>query len=304
MSEKALRALAAVVLGLGLVWLAVNFIPGNTAGTANVPEAVAGLFAGVTPEAVTSVRFRAPDSAREIELTRSGGHWTVNGFAADSGAVARFFNTVQEASVDGLVGTNPANHPRMGVSPDSAWSMEMNAGGGPREILIGKAGSRYGTTYIRLPDADEVYLLDASLRPVVTRDLEGWRSKRVTRADTGAIRTLEVAGEGARIVLRREDSLWTFDDGQAADSVTVRNLLGELARMDASGFYGPQDSLSARAGSVRASDGSGTTLLYMEVGSGEGDRWVKVEGDSIVYRIPSWRADRLLPSPEDLKGGG
>jgi hypothetical protein len=58
------------------------------------------------------------------------------------------------------------------------------------------------------------------------------------------------------------------------------------------------------AGSVRATDGSGTTLLYLEVGSGEGDRWVRVEGDSVVYRIPSWRAGQLLPDPEDLREGG
>jgi hypothetical protein len=105
-------------------------------------------------------------------------------------------------------------------------------------------------------------------------------------------------------MLRRQDSVWALDDGQAPDSATVRDLLGELARMDASGFYGPQDSLPAKSGFIRATDGSGTTLLYLEVGSGEGDRWVKVEGDSTVYRIPSWRADRLLLAPEDLRGGG
>jgi len=303
-SEKALKALVGVVLGLCLVWLVVNFIPHGSPGAGRVPEALRSFFTDLDPGSVTAVRFTGPGAGGEIELTRAGSQWEVNGFHADSGAVARFWETMIDASVDGLVGRNPANHARLGVSPDSAWTLEVVGSDGSRDILVGKSGSRYGTTYVRLPDADEVYLVEGSLRPIVTRDLESWRNKRVTRAYTGTIRTLDVAADGSTTVLRREDSLWVFDDGEPADGTVVRSLLGQLARMDATGFYGPRDSLPAKAGSVRATDGSGTTLLYLEVGSGDGDRWVRVEGDSIVYRIPSWRAGQLLPTPEDLREGG
>jgi hypothetical protein len=51
-------------------------------------------------------------------------------------------------------------------------------------------------------------------------------------------------------------------------------------------------------------DQAGDTLLLLNIGSGEGDRWMRVEGDSVVYRIPSWRVSRVLPELSTLRGEG
>ena len=77
-------------------------------------------------------------------------------------------------------------------------------------------------------------------------------------------------------------------------------MLGELARLDASGFYKTSDTLPPLGTVLRALGEAGDTLLTLEVGAGEGDRWLREVGDSILYRIPSWRVTRLIPPPEDV----
>jgi hypothetical protein len=304
MSEKGLKILSVTIGVLVVIWVALNLLPGGGGGAGAPPDALAGFFRGVTPETATAVRFQGPGDGGAVELKRSGGIWTVNGYRADSSAVARFWEAVAAAEVGGLVGSNPANHPRLGVAVDSAWTLDLETPDGGRSLLVGKSGTRYGTTYVRLPDAEGVYLLAGGLRPMITRSLDEWRNKQVARVDTSAVQTVEMEREGTGWTIQRADSSWVMGDGSAADGATVRSILGELARMDASGFYGAQDSLPPPGGSIRAMDQAGDTLLLMDIGSGEGDRWVRVEGDSIVYRIPSWRVSRVLPELSTLRGEG
>lgn len=304
MSEKALKLLVGTVGVLCLVWAAVNFLPRGGAGGGAASEALSGFFAGVTPESVTSVRFAGPGDEGDVVLKRTEGSWTVNGFEADSGSVARFWDAVAEVEVGNLVGSNPANHPRLGVAADSAWTLEVETSDGARALLVGKSGTRYGTAYGRLPDEDDVHLLEGGLRPTMTRTLDDWRDKRVARVDTSAVQRIELSREASSVSLERADTLWVLDENGEADLITVRSLLGEMARMDATGFYEVLDSLPPTGGSVRALDSAGETLLLLEVGSGDGDRWVRVEGDSIVYRIASWRVSRILPEISALRGEG
>jgi hypothetical protein len=84
----------------------------------------------------------------------------------------------------------------------------------------------------------------------------------------------------------------------------VQSLLSELARLDATGFYLETDTLAPRAARIRALSAAGDTLAVLEVGSGDEDRWIRALGDSIVYRLASWRVGRLLPDIEDLREGG
>lgn len=304
MSERALKALLGTVAGLGLLWLLITFFPRGDGGAGEPSSALSGFFDGVTAEAVSALRFRSPEDGAEVVLRREGGEWKVNGFRADSANLARFWEALGNAVVGDLVATNPANHPRMGLRADSAWTMEVEAPSGSRSLLVGDPGARYGTAFIRLPGEDEVHLLTGNLRSVITRPLDAWRNKRVATVDTAAIWRIEVDREDEGFAIERSDSLWVMEEGGGSDAATVRGILGEMARLDAAGFYESGDSLSARAGAVRAIDQGGAVRLALEIGSGEGDRWVRAEGDSIIYRIASWRANRIFPDRETVAGGG
>jgi hypothetical protein len=304
MSERALKALLGTVAGLVILWLAVSYFPRGDRGPGGPSEALAAFFDGVTPEGVTAIRFHDPASEGPVELKRSGVAWRVNGFRADSVTLARFWEAVDDAEVGDLVAVNPANHRRMGVDPDSAWRFEVESVEGSRSLLVGTAGSQYGTAFVRLPDEDQVHVLTGNLRSQITRSLNDWRNKRVSSVDTSGVWRIEVEGEEGGFVLQRSDSLWVMDGDTPTNATTVRGILGEMARLDASGFYEEGDSLSAPAGVVRALDQNGELRLDLEIGSGDGDRWVRVAGDSVTYRVASWRATRIFPDRDTVAEGG
>jgi hypothetical protein len=215
--------------------------------------------------------------------------------------VARFWEAMDQAEVGDLVASNPENHRRMGVAPDSAWTMEIEISDVTRSILVGNPGSRYGTVYVRHPEEDGVHLMMSSLRSQVIRGVDEWRNKRLAAVDTSAVWRIEVERGATGFNLQRADTTWVLEEGAETNPNTTRALLGEMVRLDASGFHEPGDSLAALEATLTALSEAGDTLLFLEIGGGDGDRWLRVMGDSVTYKAASYRASRLLPGLEQLR---
>lgn len=304
MSEKALKVLFVSLAALLILWLGISLLGGRGGGgSRQASSALAGVLEGVEPDRVEEVRIRKSGSDTLIVLRRREGQWTVNGFAPDSAAVADFWSALQKAELVELAARNPANHRRMGLAADSTWVLELVVGGRARTLLVGNPGARWGTVYVRHPEEDAVYLLKGHLRSEVTRRLDDWRNRRVARVDTGQVARVELERGGKLTVLVRSaeaDSVWTKENGDRVDTFKVWNLLSDLAYLDASGFVAPGDSLPPREGFVTAFNRAGDTLYHLEIGKGgDLDRWARVRGDTVLYKIPAWRLARLLPESWD-----
>ena len=228
----------------------------------------------------------------------------MNGFRADSGSVARFFQTLEDAEIDDLVATNPANHARMGVAADSASTLELEVGGATRTLLFGREGSRPSTIYARQSGSDEVYLVVGALRNHLQRSLDDWRNRRMLAIDTSRIARIAVQRDDDAFTLVKSDTVWTFADGGAARAFQVQSILNELGGgLVASRFVADDDSLAAlpRGGSTVAFSEGGDVLAEVTIGSGTGERWATVAGDSVRYRLPSFRVDMIAPTLESVR---
>lgn len=305
MSQNTLKKLILALVVASALWGIVAVFSGGDRATDASSRLVAFLDGVGEEGSVQAVRIRSPDGGT-VELTRADGGWTVDGFPTDSGRVAQLFEVLSSAEVRELVARNVANHGRMGVADDDAYTMEVAAEGYTGSLLLGDAGARYGTTYVRAPGEDEVYLLEGNLNVHARRSLDDWRSRRVVTVDTAAVTRIDVSRDGSRYSLSRSDSTWTFEDGSATDEAAVRNVLVELRDLQAAGFLSQGDSVAALppAGSVVAMSGDGTILAAVELGSGEGERWVRRSGDDVIYRLGSYRIDRVAPTRERLEPGG
>jgi hypothetical protein len=245
-------------------------------------------------ESLSAVEIAGP--ADTIRLERGGDAWTVNGFQADSSAVARFLRAIDEVEVAAVVATNPANHARLGVAADSAWALTADGSG---TVLLGKAGNRFRTSYARLPDTDRVSLIEGDLRSAAARPLFDWRNKVVLQADTAAVASIHVTRDGLEVVYERRDSTWTTGD-EEADATTVRNILQELAGLRASGFA-PQDAEMPDEADrlVRAMDAEGNEIAAVTLVEEETNFRVSTPASPHIFEIPSFRADRIAPAPPD-----
>ena len=123
--------------------------------------------------------------------------------------------------------------------------------------------------------------------------------------DTAAVERIELAAEDGNHSLSRADSRWTLAGGAEADPSTVRGILEELSTLRANGFAEAGNEIFAAPAelSLTALGGAGDTLAVLTLGEGEGDRWVTARGDTTVFRLPSFRTVRLIPSVERLEGG-
>jgi len=305
MSHDTLKKLVLALIVALVLWGALTLYPRNGRSVDASPEVLAFLDGVGDGASIDAVRFRDPDGDI-IELGRSEGRWIVNGFPSDSASVAQLLDVLSNASVLELVARNVANHGRMGVTDDDARVLEVEGEGYAGSLLVGDAGSRYGTTYVRAPGQNEVYLVEGNLSVHARRSLDDWRSKRIVAIDTASVARLDVTRDGARYSLQRGDSAWTFEDGAETEATAVRNILAELRDLRAAGFLTEGDSVAAlpAGGAVVATAADGGELASIELGSGEGERWARRAGDVVLYRLGSYRIDRVAPTLARVQPGG
>jgi len=301
-SERTLKQLVGALVVVAAIWLVTRLLSGGGGGIEASGE-IATLFEGMTPDAVQAVRMTGPDGT--AELSRATGRWTVNGWDADGVQVSQLLNELRLMEVGDLVATNPANHQRMGVDDEGAVRVEVDVDGDTRTVLIGDQGPRFGTAYGRLPGEDDVYVLEGDLRTHARKSVDAWRDKEIVAVDTAAVGRIEIERDGTSYAVVRGDSVWTLEDGGDVDAIQVRNVLVELSSVVASGFLTEADSLfvAPPGASSRAYSSSGETLAEITIGSGEGERWARAVGDSVTYRLSTFRVGRLAPTLETMRGG-
>ncbi|HZD06028.1 MAG TPA: DUF4340 domain-containing protein [Longimicrobiales bacterium] len=322
MSERTLKRMVWVLGVLVLAWLVVRVVgAGRSFGPGEGGGAMTTFLEGMDPGSITAVEFTGGDEGTvrlERAGTAAGSSWTVEGHPADSTQAASLMDALAGATTGAPVSRNPENHGQMEVDDSSARLMVLEGEGEADTLLLGKAGPSYSTVYARSPGQDEVYLLDANLRPHAGRSAADWRSKKIAAVDTAMAQAVVVTRDASSYRVERGDSAWTVDGGPA-DSQTVHDLLAELVSVQAQSFPAA-DSASAPEGdpdrtvTVLGTDGSRLLVVRLwEPGEGEGsDLTGTAEGPAARqpdtrFTFASWRADRLVPEAEGIReeeGGG
>jgi uncharacterized protein DUF4340 len=297
MSEQALKRLVGALVVAVALWGVTTLLSSDGDGARAASGEIATLLDGISETSVSAVRMTSV--VGETELSGGLGAWTVNGFRSDSNTVARFWTVLENASIGQLVATNPSNHERMDITDAAAWTLEVDIGADTRTLLVGGEGPQFATAYVRLPGADEVYLMNADLRIHMRRQMTEWRNKRVVALDTAAVARVEIErGEDRYVVVRGAES-WTFENGDPIVAVAVLNLLTDLKGFETSGVLVDDEIAGAeQEGRILVLDGSGQTMAELTLGAGEADRWIRAEGDDVTYRLAAFRVDRLFPALE------
>lgn len=308
MSEKTLKrivvAVALLFFGYGLLTIVRTGLDSDEGGEGSE---LARVVSELDPSEVREVFLI--DGGDTVRLAREDDRWTVNGFRADSGRVARFWSSLTEEDPGDPVVVNPENHARLGITEDQASRVVVIGEDGERhEFLLGDSGPSYPSVYIRMAGSDAVHLLNSSLSVSAGQGVVTWRDHTIVRVDTSRVRNLEVSTLTDSYTLsREEDGGWSVG-GEPAGAPQVRNLLGGLNRVLASDFYDVAgawpESVSGPETDERrlvALAAPGDTLTALTVrGSDEGGLAVRVRDDSTVYEIAPFDIARLFPPRASL----
>ena len=294
MSEQTLKQVFGALGILVVLWLGSVLLSGRGGGGLAPDGSLASLFERLDETTVDAVRIVGPSQA--VALERSGGTWTVNGNPADSSAVTRLWSALSGAEVGGVVANNPANHERMGLSADSAWTVDFTlADGGMASVVVGKAGPIFPSGFVRLPDQDAVVVVSGDFRPTVMQSLTQWRDKTILRVDTAAVVSVVVETDEGIHLAERADTSWSVD-GEPANVNTMRALLGELANLVAQGFVEDGEALEEDPTRVIALGADADTLGIVVITGSSGTNHARTPGTATVFEISTLRATRLTPA--------
>ncbi len=301
MTERTLRRSLYALVGAVALYLVVALAGGQGGGGASASgsAALADALEGIDRDEVSLAEIAGP--ADTVRLEREDGAWTANGFTADSAAVERFLRALDETEVGSVASTNPANHARLGVDADSAWTLSV--GDGP-SVLLGKPGTRYRTAFARMPGEDVTSLLAGDLRSATARSLSDWRDKTVLRTDTALVATVRVTRDGVATTYERGDSVWTTD-GAEVEAATMRGILQEMAHLRATSFAPPDDEMPALPDrAVQAFDAEGTEIASLAIADDDGTFRVATPASPYVFVVAAFRANRIAPAAPDEEEGG
>lgn len=303
MSERALKTVLGLVAALVVAYVAVSWMAGGEEGAAG-EDPVSLVLAGVSDSTIRAIRIRRPDL--HVELVRTAGGWRANEFEADTAAISHLLETLRGASVGELVSRNPENHPSLGITRDSAWSVRfVEASDSTPRLLVGEAGPYDPSAYVRLEGDDRVYVLRGGLRSVLGGEMVQWRDKTVAGLDTARVREVLVRRAEGPYRLRREAGGWTVDS-LPADTAAVRRLLGGLHRMEGFAFASDTGAFTTPVREVVAVAAPGDTLGWIRASpSKAGGSWLvrSHRGRGAVYRVGDGPVNRVSPPRDSLVAG-
>jgi len=295
-----------VALGAALVlWLASELMsrPPDDRQTARaLPE--------VPADSVTVIEIR--HAADTILLGRFGDHWQVNGYDASPAKMDEWFRALADTTESEVVATSAAVHARMGVDTGGT-RVDLRRGEASLAVLwFGKtATGNPRAAYVRRDGEDRVYAYGGGLVRLVALPVDDWRDKVIADIDPATVRHALMARHGDAVELVRAEDGWHLGREGKADSAAVAQFLGALRPLEATGFPTP-----AQADSVEFAHPDrrlvvlgqgGDTLAALLFDSTAGAYWVRPESGGTVYRIPTGRADRVVPAHAALfpkEGGG
>jgi len=299
-------AIGALVLSglLGLTLWAVNSRNQPTDDSAEIPSLE------LEKDAITALEITRPEKDRVV-LSKVDGAWRVTepiDASADQNNVESALNRLDDLKIRRIVANKPDNYARLQI--DDASAVQVIARAGEDTIVrlrVGKYSN--GMTMIRIDDRDEVFGASGSLRYAFDRELKAWRNRQIVGIKPADVQSIRFESAKGTFQFQREGDGWIALEGKKAlgdfDSKQVTNRLTSVAPLTASDFA-PDDTSAARAGlttpeaTVTLTVTDDPNPIILEIGDStepSGGRYLRRQGNPIIYVVSQHIAERLQPGP-------
>ena len=276
---------------------------------------------GVTSNTVERIDIVQP-GGKAVNLTKRDGAWYTNtekNHRADKGLLNGLFGVLEKEIRGPVVSTNPDNFGEYEVTETSGTRVKLlgASGGEILDLMVGKAGPSFSSTFVLKPGTEEVVDADASLSYLVNRP-EGWRDMAVFDLRGEAIVGVRAEGTTATWTLEKQGDAWRMLDPyqRQGDSDKIQSLLSGIATMRALEYidtegtaslelYGLDKPAQVAEISYTVSEGSTPTtvtrrlLLGLPKAEGTG-HYARRDDRDEIFVMPAFNAKQLMSAPEEL----
>ena len=194
------------------------------------------------------------DKDKPIEFTRNGNTWTVSQgditAKEEKGAAAGILGNLVSVKPQRLVATSKSKWKDYELSDSTATKITFKNRDGKTlaGILIGKFNynqpsggnggygrqSFSGSSFVRLPDDNNVYAVDGFLSMMLRRNFDSWRDKSFIHLAKENIKKISFSYPAdSSFVLSNRDSVW-YAENSPADSLLTNGYLSRISTTEGS----------------------------------------------------------------------
>jgi len=207
-----------------------------------------------------------------------------------------------------VVSRNPEKHSIFEVNDEKAIHVKLLGEGDTLlgEVLVGKTGPDYRTTYVREGGRDEVVLAEGYLRSTFRPRLYNWRNKEILKFEVDDVEMMEIAYRDKKLTIVRDTAFgWRIEKPDTiADTTRVNETLRYLSRLRAIGFG---DTLGVEGTGLDNPDINLKISLYsggelsIKMSKPIGNYfYIMREGDPSIYKITKFVGEKIRRNPEDF----
>jgi hypothetical protein len=302
--------LLGILIGLILVIYCVNIISSKIEKS----KTGAQLFGKFKPENTQKIVIAA--RWNNVVLAQTPAGWVVasaDSFPADTAEVNKVIAALQGMIVKELVSTNPQKHQVFQV--DSVSGVRVMAIAQNKDtvadVIVGKNGTDYNSTYFRPRQSKNVYLYDQNLRSLFSKNSVNWRDTYVLKLDRENVTRLTLEYPGQTLELAKSnDGVWKIAKPQesAAKQNLVNDMINTVAMLNskdmqrlnlADATYGFNKSPCT----VTVTDKNNNRFVLVVGAYNEKDKdyFIKNNFRNYVYKINDYQANSIMKRFEELE---
>lgn len=335
MDRRTLLILLGVVLALAAIWF---LTPEETSSIDNRL-----LFPGLSDElnAIEGVTVSVGGGQRVVTLERGTDQWTVaerSGYPADVARIRKNLIALGNATILENKTSNPEFHERLGIEdldrPDAkGYLLEIHRAGPDGDdsigLIVGNAGARGNTAYVRRPGEDQGLMISADFD--LSKEAADWLASDLMDIASTDIKSITIShadGEVVRVEkLSQTDpdfSLLNIPEGRELSYASIANpVAGLLTKLTMDEVLPAEsiDETTEPSASVRFETFDGLIVVATAYATDDGT-WVGFTAtadesraaeaselnsrlESWVYSLPSFKSEQLSKRLDDfLKANG
>ncbi|MCD6382689.1 MAG: DUF4340 domain-containing protein [Candidatus Hydrothermae bacterium] len=214
----------------------------------------------------------------------------------DEKKVDRLFGTLDSLRGE-LVSSSGERYGEYEVDEKGLRALFLSSDDTVLDIIVGKSGPDFNSSYVRKTDEEGVYLVNRYLRSVFYPNPDRWRDRKIVEFDRDSIEEFSVRKGKKYCRVVREDTLYVVKEGDC-DTSKIRSFLGTWSRLTAVSF---DDTISVAAAGLDKPQYIVTLVpvkgeeVKLTVGKKDDKNryYLSKEGDEQIYIIAPYTVNRL-----------
>jgi hypothetical protein len=255
------------------------------------------VFPGIKPDDILSIKITYPDGTALLEKT--DGKWYVAGdekkYGADSEAIEDIVKDLTEMEADRVVSRDETGLDEFGFV-ESKREFTLATGDLDYPVIIGDKSPVGSGIYIYdLGEGRVILVKDHYLWGILNGSPEGFRDRKLTGFDKGAVNRIVVRAGVFSVELRKENGRWVqagAESPRPIDQKKVNELLSSFTGLKASDFVDDEPEALAEYGLDRPTVEAGffgegvSETVFFGKRKDEDNFYVLTSSGEEVYAVP------------------